>query len=195
VERTSAAFEEFEYSKALEETEAFFWSHLTDNYLELVKRRARSEEDPEGRASALAGLRLGLSVLLRLLAPILPTITEEVWSWAFAGETGHRSIHQSPWPGAADFEGIPAPGNAGSFALAAEAIAAIRRARTEASLGMGRPLKLCRLRASAADLEALAEVRADVLAAANAPVLETSAEERAAEAPRFAAEIEAAPAD
>jgi valyl-tRNA synthetase len=195
VERATAAFEEFEYSKALEETESFFWGHFTDNYLELVKRRARAEDDDPGRASALAGLRLGLSVLLRLFAPVLPTITEEVWSWAFAEESGHRSIHLAAWPGAADFGGLAAPGNAESFAVAAEAIAAVRRARTGAALGMGRPLKRCRLKASAADLEALGRVQADVVAAANAPALETAVEEPAAEAPRFSAEIEAAPAD
>ena len=59
--------------------------------------------DAAKSGSAVATLRLGLSVLLRLLAPVMPYITEEVWSWVFAEETGHPSIHRAPWPGEDDF--------------------------------------------------------------------------------------------
>src|SRR5262249_47315271 len=80
VDRTTAALDDFEYAQALAETESFFWRDFTDTYLELVKVRARDQ----GGGSALTTLRLGLSVLLRLFAPTLPYIAEEVWSWAFA---------------------------------------------------------------------------------------------------------------
>src|SRR5207247_1547083 len=75
------------------DTGACFWSDCTHTFLELAKGRAR-----EGDPSAVAALRLGLGVLLRLFAPVLPYITEEIWSWAFAEETGSRSIHAAPWP-------------------------------------------------------------------------------------------------
>ena len=188
VERATSAFEAFEYSKALEETETFFWGHFTDNYIELVKRRARSEDDAAGRASALAGLRLGLSVLLRLFAPILPTIVEEVWSWSFAEETGHRSVHRAPWPSAEELA-LPAPDHADSFGIAADAIGAIRRARTAAALGMGKPLASVVLAASAADLERLGAVERDVCDAANAPALTTEARQPDPEGERFTATI------
>ncbi len=192
VERSTGAFEEFEYSKALEETEGFFWRHFTDNYLELVKGRTRSHEDLAGRGSAVATLRLGLSVLLRLFAPFLPSITEEVWSWSFAGETGSRSIHEAAWPRREELAVVTAPANTESFTLAAEAMGAVRRARTAASLSMGRPLASVTLSGTAADLEVLLAVAEDVRAASNVPTLETESVERDAEEERFGAAITAA---
>ncbi len=174
VERATAAFDEYEFSRALEEAESFFWNGFTDNYLELVKRRARSEDDLEGRASAVATLRLGLSAVLRMFAPFVPTITEEAWSWVFAEETGERSIHTAPWPTAEELASVPEPASADSFAVACAAIAAVRKAKTDAGLGMGRPLASLELTASAADLALLGAVLADVVAAANAPAAATA---------------------
>ena len=154
--------------------------------------RARDEADALGRGSAVATLRLGLSVLLRMFAPFLPSITEEVWSWAFAEETGKRSIHEAPWPGREELAAVAAPANPETFTLAAEAIGAVRRARTAASLSMGRPLASVRLSGSPADLEALRAVAEDVRAASTVPALETEPVEREAEEERFGAAITAA---
>ena len=92
---------------ALELVERFFWAGFTDTYVEMVKARARSEEDRAGaRPRPCAALRLGLRTLLRLFAPFLPYITEEAWSWRFgarrpaaAASTGRRG------PGAHEFDG------------------------------------------------------------------------------------------
>jgi len=79
VEKTRRDFEAFNHAQVLQDTEGFFWSHFTDSYIELAKLRARDEGAPaEQRGSAVAALRLGLNVLLRLHAPFLPYITEEV---------------------------------------------------------------------------------------------------------------------
>ncbi len=102
VAKATASFDELDYAGALDTIERFFWAGFTDNYLELVKARARSETDAAGRASAVAALQQGLSVLLRLLAPYLPYVTDEVWSWGFAKSAGSRSIHRAPWPAAAE---------------------------------------------------------------------------------------------
>src|SRR4029453_7606276 len=150
--------------QALAETESFFWHDFTDTFLELVKARAR---DASG-GSAIAALRLGLSVLLRLFAPMLPYITEEVWSWVFAEETGTPSIHSAPWPGADDVAGIAAPADGGCFDLAVTALAAINKAKSEGGVSVGRTVASVTLAANAATLTRLAPVLDDVLASARA---------------------------
>jgi valyl-tRNA synthetase len=165
VQRATASFEDFNHAQALMETESFFWSHFTDTFIELTKARARADGDEAGRGSAVAALRLGLNVLLRLFAPFQPYVTEEVWSWAFAEETGHPSIHRAPWPGEADFEGIPAPANPASLDLAAACWGAINKSKADASVSMGREVERLTIAASARTLEQLAPVLEDALAA------------------------------
>ena len=168
VERTTAAHEDFNYAQALADTESFFWANFTDSYVELAKGRAwgGANVSKQAQGSAVAALRLGLSVLLRLFAPVLPYITEEVWSWVFAKESGAPSIHRAPWPSAADFAGIAAPRHAESFELAIVAQNAINRSKTDAAASIGRPVTSLTLRAAPATWSALAPVLADVLAAA-----------------------------
>ncbi len=186
-ESSAKDYESYSYAHALQETESFFWTHFTDTYLELVKVRARLHADGATgsdlmeSASAVASLRLGLSVLLRLFAPVLPYITEEVWSWAFAGETGHTSIHRAPWPSEVDFEAVPAPADAMSFDLAVAAHAAINKAKADAEVSMGREVETITLVASARTLGRLAPVLADVLAAARCLSHTTKAQENIAD--------------
>jgi valyl-tRNA synthetase len=168
VDRATRAFEDMNHAQALHETESFFWSRFTDNYLELAKLRAR-DEDPAAeaaRGSAVATLRHALSVLLRLLAPFLPYISEEVWSWSFAAEAGQPSIHRAPWPSARDFAGIAEPADAGSFDLAVACWNALLKAKADAAVSMGREVASLTLAANAKTLDRLAPVLRDVLSAA-----------------------------
>jgi valyl-tRNA synthetase len=140
VAEATSAFEAYDYARALERTEAFFWS-FCDDYLELVKSRAYGEADDPGTASARAALAAALSVLLRLLAPVLPFVTEEVWSWWQVG-----SVHTAAWPtvdelgvgGSAGADG--APGFDGEvdavLEVAAEILGVVRRAKTTAKRSM-----------------------------------------------------------
>ena len=172
VKVATKSHDEFNFAQALDETEAFFWTHFTDTYLELAKPRAwRDEEDAqrytEGeRSSAIAALRLGLSVMLRLFAPVLPYITEEIWSWVFAEETGHVSIHRAPWPADDEFSGVAAPDAPSSFDLAVEAFTAINKAKADAKVSAGRVVEHLTLRAHPDTLAAAEKVLGCALDAA-----------------------------
>jgi valyl-tRNA synthetase len=161
VERVGALYDAFDYAHALQEAEAFLWGDFTDTFIELAKGRAR-----DGDPSAVAALRLGLRVLLRLLAPVLPYITEEVWSWAFAAESRRPSIHAAPWPGEADFADVGAPADAESFDVAVACLAAINKSKSEAGVSVGRGVMRLALAAAPATVAKLGAVGADVMAAA-----------------------------
>jgi valyl-tRNA synthetase len=164
VERAGADFERYEHADVLRAVESFFWNRFTDTTLELVKARARGE-DAAARASALATLRLGLDVLLRLFAPFLPYVTEEIWSWAFAAQKAAPSIHRAAWPSAADFARLAAPDDPGSLEVAIRCLTTINKAKADAEVSMGREVEALTLAAGAATLERLAHVAGDVWAA------------------------------
>jgi valyl-tRNA synthetase len=167
VTSATADLEEYRYANALQNVETFFWSQFTDTYIELAKPRAWGTlGEPHERGSGYHALRLGLNVLLRLFAPVLPYITEEVWSWVFAGETRHASIHTAPWPSAEDFAGIAPPDNPGSFDLAMAAYNAINKAKSDAGVSVGRVAERLTLRANQKTMAALAPVIGDVVGAA-----------------------------
>jgi valyl-tRNA synthetase len=165
VERATQAMEESDYALALDLVEGFFWSRFTDAYLELVKARARSEGDPAGRASAVAALQLALRSFLRLLAPFLPYVTEEVWSWGFSRAEASPSIHRARWPEPAEFPAEAQPA-ARVFDAAFACLEAVHRAKSTAGATVGRHLKRLTLAVGPQTREALEPALADVLAAA-----------------------------
>ncbi len=162
VEAATRSFEEFDYTGALEATESFFWS-FCDDYLELVKERAYGAHSPAEQASAQAALALALDVQLRLFAPILPFVTEEVWRW-----TNETSVHLAPWPTADE---LPS-GDATLLADVATALIAIRGAKSTAKVSMkaevsraafaGPAAVVARLRTIEADLRAVGRLTGEV---------------------------------
>ncbi|MDO8804419.1 MAG: valine--tRNA ligase [Elusimicrobiota bacterium] len=103
-EASRADYANYDYAAVLLYTETAFWD-FCDNYLELVKNRAYSGK-PEAARSACAALEWTLGVFLRLFAPFLPFITEEVWGWSYAGSLNLPSIHKAPWPAASEMASV-----------------------------------------------------------------------------------------
>jgi len=156
VEAATGAHEGFDYARALETTEAFFWS-FCDDYVELVKTRAYGEGDPTGTDSARATLAVALSVLHRLFAPFLPFVTEEVWSWWQEG-----SVHVAPWPDTAEL-GTHAGGDATVLSVAAEVLGAVRREKTTHKRSMRARVARLTVTAPAATLAAVEAARGDIV--------------------------------
>jgi valyl-tRNA synthetase len=158
VREATSAFDAFDYGRALETTERFFW-HFCDDYVELVKERAYGD-DVADASSAKAALALALSVQLRLLAPIMPFVTEEAWSWWQEG-----SVHRSSWPAATE---LPEGGDPTLMPAVAQALAGVRGAKSNAKVSqrtgvlravVSAPTSLLELvRAGEADLRAAGRV-------------------------------------
>jgi valyl-tRNA synthetase len=124
VDEATAAFESYDYARALERTERFFWD-FCDNYLELVKERAYG--DDAGARSAQATLQAALATVQPLFAPFLPFVTEEVWSWWQDG-----TIHRTPWPVSAPLALQAGDTAHGIYELASWVTGEVRKAKTEA---------------------------------------------------------------
>ena len=156
VDAATAAHEGFDYARALEITETFFWS-FCDDYLELVKTRAYGEGDPVGADSARATLAVALSALHRLFAPFLPFVTEEAWSWWQEG-----SVHRAPWPDRTDI-GAGAGGDAVVLTVAAEVLGAVRREKTAHKRSMRARVALLTVTGPEATLAAVEAARGDLV--------------------------------
>jgi valyl-tRNA synthetase len=128
VDQSTKAFEQFNYTKALEQAETFFWA-FTDDHVEIVKDRAYGLQGQAEADSAKATLNIALETLLKLFAPFLPFVTEEVWAWWQEG-----SVHTSSWPTAAPLRDYG--GDSSVLAVTAEVISQLRKVKSEAKVSM-----------------------------------------------------------
>lgn len=144
IARATDAFEQFEYCDARVAIEDFFWNDFCDNYLELVKARAYT-----GDASAYHTLQRCLEAVLRLFAPFVPHVTEEIYSYLFEGK---GSVHaRGMWPVAADYAYDSGAEKAGIAAV--EILEIIRKAKSEANVSIKAPV--ARVEISATDKAAV----------------------------------------
>ena len=185
VRKATEAFEAYDYTTALEVTEKFFWE-FCDDYLELVKERAYADAG-DASDSARATLAGALQVQLRLLAPFLPYVTEEVWSWWQEG-----SVHRASWPTATEL-GSPAASDGTAIDAVAAALAGIRGAKSQAKVTMKTPLARVEVsgpekavrdaESASADLVAAGKITGDLVFTVVADATELSVAAEIAEQP------------
>ena len=171
VDEATTAFETYDYARALEKSESFFW-WFCDDYVELVKTRAYSEG--AGSDSARAALQRALSTLQRLFAPHIPFATEEVWNW---WQTG--SIHRASWPTRTDLLGGTT--DVGSTEILLDAVcnvlAVIRRTKTEAKVSQRAEVEHVLVSATETQISLLQFGLVDLLNAGVAQKIEFSLQE------------------
>ncbi|UCH92276.1 MAG: class I tRNA ligase family protein, partial [Candidatus Aminicenantes bacterium] len=171
IDSAAAAFEDYDYTTALQQIEDTFW-YFCDHYLEMVKTKAYQGGETPGSQSALVTLNWSLKTFLRLFAPFMPFLTEEIWSWRYTGESA--SIHKASWPTNEEVAAVEMPAHDESFACAVEVISRIRGFKTENKVSQKRPVKTLEIRSSQANLDAVRPMIPYIVEAANAeasPVL------------------------
>lgn len=158
VAQSTKAFDNYDYARALQLTESFFWQ-FTDDYVELIKDRAYGAAGEAEQASVLAALATTLDTLLRLFAPFLPFATEEVWSWWRSG-----SVHRAAWPAALEIPG----GDTTMLATVGVALSGVRKAKSEAKVKQRTEVLSATITAPEALTAQLRAGLADLKAASNA---------------------------
>lgn len=166
IEDTKRAFESYDYARALDITESFFWS-FTDDYVELIKDRAYGGHGQAEQASVLAALATTLDAVLRLFAPFLPFATEEVWSWWRTG-----SVHQSAWPTAGHLAQVRQSADTAVLPTVGLALSGIRKAKSDAKVKQRTEVLSGQIHAPASLLDQLRPGFADLKSAGNARDLE-----------------------
>jgi valyl-tRNA synthetase len=158
VTQSTRAFDNYDYARALQITESFFWQ-FTDDYVELIKDRAYGAAGEAEQASVLAALATSLDTLLRLFAPFLPFATEEVWSWWRNG-----SVHRAQWPASLEVS----DGDTSMLATVGVALSGIRKAKSEAKVKQRTEVLSATITATESLNTQLKAGLADLKAAANA---------------------------
>jgi valyl-tRNA synthetase len=186
------SFESYDYARALERAESFFWWYC-DFYLELVKGR-RYDPDPSVSASVSLALRVSLSVFQRLFAPFLPFVCEEVWSWWQEG-----SIHRAQWPDAGELAAMAGEGPGGggpessreamALEVTADVLREVRKAKSQSRRPMRAPVSRVIVHDTAERLDALELGDGDLCLAGSIEIIEPMVAEE------FAVEVELAEAE
>jgi valyl-tRNA synthetase len=158
-ELATFGMEKYEYSVAMDKAEYFFWKVLCDNYLEIVKKRLYSDDDPSGKQSAQYALYRVLYGSLRLFAPVLVHVTEELYQAIFKESEGHESLHLAPWPDP-DYMDEKAL-KYGDMSL--RIIEQARKFKSEQNLSMAAPLKALEIEATVKDLNGLRSLQDDLM--------------------------------
>ena len=161
IKASTKALNAFDYAQALQEIETTFWT-FCDSYLELVKTRAYQGEGKD-KLSALSSLNLILNSFLKLFAPYMPFVTEEVWSWL----ENEKSIHLSSWPKASasktEFD---------YFNLARKVLASIHHAKSSNQKNLKWPVSKLIISADKKTLSIIEQISNDIILAGKVEEIE-----------------------
>ena len=158
----TVSLDDYGFDKAMKEIEGFIWHELADNYVEMIKGRTDDAVKYTVRTVLLGSMKM--------LAPFMPHVTEEVYQSLFRGSEGERSIHLTAWPEPVlDDEDALAVGE-----RLKDVVAGIRTWKSERKLPLNAPLKLVEL--VGADAAVLADAREDLLDATKAEELNIAPE-------------------
>jgi len=156
---------QYEYAKTKMEVEKFFWHTICDNYLEVVKDRLYNPDKrgQEAKESAQYALHVSLLGVLKMMAPIMPYITEELYQLYFRQHGKAKSIHLSEWPapGMKDDEAE----KAGDFFV--EVLEKVRKAKSERKLSLKATVKSLEIKGAITE-RLFSDMKEDLMAATGA---------------------------
>jgi valyl-tRNA synthetase len=165
VEQATKHLHNFEYAQALQICEETFWD-FCDFYLELVKVRSYSEVKSAERESACMTLLWSIKTFLRSFAPIMPFVTEEIWSYSFAQDQ-NDSIHKTKWASSDEVHNVELPSCPGAYEQACILISEIRAAKTNAQRSLKWRVENLLISASAESIAKIKSVLSDISQAGN----------------------------
>jgi valyl-tRNA synthetase len=174
--RARSCYEECEYHAALEAAESFFWRDLCDNYIEIAKKRLYGDEgyDEPGRRGAQYALYQALLGALKLFAPVVPHVTEEIHSLFFEERESVESLHVSAWPDhAAEWADAEAE-EAGELALAV--VEGMRKIKSTAKASVAAPVGTLTIACDAATWAKIEQLKEELRGVSNAQRVEHTEE-------------------
>jgi valyl-tRNA synthetase len=142
IAEVTAAFEKYEYARVKEVVDKFFWSRFADYYVEFVKYRFFGD-DTKSKKTAEKTLATVFFNVMKLYAPIMPFVTEEIYQTYFKHLEKAKSIHISSWPEEIRLKKSP---DIKDFDKAVKAVDEIRKHKTNQGLSLGTELDSIKLK-------------------------------------------------
>ncbi len=140
IEHVSNAFEGYEYSKAKLELDKLFWNILTDNYLEFIKYRLYGS-DEVSKYSAQHTLYRVFEAIIKMYAPIMPFVTEEIYQILYRQESSPISLHVSSWPEPDYTFGLDTDALEKEFIEVLQVVDAVRGYKSQHGISLGKQLE------------------------------------------------------
>ncbi len=168
IQKSTQHYDNYDYNHPRLDTENFFWHTFCDNYLEMVKDRLYNPDQrgEQARKSAQYTLYHSLLTILKLFAPILSHITEEIYSHYFKEKEDQLSIHISLWPEADPSLISEEAENIGDKII--EIVMAVRKFKTEHTLSLKEEISSIIIEADKKDFQELLEAQDDLKATTKA---------------------------